>query len=291
MGWVIFFLVALVAFTLFKLPQDRLKLSLLSQVNQQLASLNLELQAETGGLKPSWSLLKYEMTGVSLRKLGDSQGVRFESMELRPRLLLLLKGLVGGGLEAVTLGGGKLLLEGGFSGSRGIARLQLSEIDLKKTPVLGLFTKFQATGTLNGSLELEGNPSEMASWSGIIEMKVLRLILDKQSFMGFSIPEAKIAVSDLNFRLEPGKWKLEKVQLGSANSADDLSLQLTGELTPKSSLSDLSLNLRVSLGLSKKILEEIPLLDTLMSQAKAPSGLYGYQLTGTPMSPQFLPKP
>ena len=85
------------------------------------------------------------------------------------------------------------------------------------------------------------------------------------------------------------KVELKTVQLGKTGSADDLTLQLSGNIALTPRFMDSNLDSKLKLTVSEKVLQALPLLQALLRMAVQPDGSFAYQLSGPLLTPFPVP--
>jgi type II secretion system protein N len=295
-GWVFLFLIALTWFALVKFPEARLKNYIESQISAVLAQQGYRFQAKSGtlsiGLGVSYRLTQVEIT--SDRPLGDSQSpmkISFDQVEVGPEIASLVTGKIGGWARVSQ---GDARLNAHFS-TRTLKEIELNlEVDrlsLARSGFLGVLGGLQADATLQGDIQVDGNLQNLSNLDGKINLTLKQVKIPQQKYSGFDLPELSISEGKILIPIQKGKAKFEQFQIGKSGSTDDLTAQISGDITLAGALDSSTVNLKANFRPSQKVLQSLTLLESLLANAKTPAGDYAYSIQGPFVSPMIQATP
>lgn len=289
-GWSMFFVFWLAFFTLFKLPEDRLKSYIQGSLTAALGSRGITYTSVRSDLSLGIFGLSYQMKDVTLSIPGSETPAKFDSISVSPSLFSLLRGRMAGSFRVDTPGGGRL------KGSASVAQTDLDlsvtakEFDLGQTGLLALLAGIRGSGLIRGDINLDGDPSAPASMSGNLSIELKKITIDAQSLQGFPIPKLQISEGVAELDIKKGKVTVRNLRLGkSDNAGDDIRAQVSGEVTLARQLGSSALNLKVQFKLSDNVKKSLVLLDALLGSGRQADGGYAFQLTGSLESPASSP--
>jgi hypothetical protein len=111
-----------------------------------------------------------------------------------------------------------------------------------------------------------------------------------QTLYGFNIPQLKISEAQFEVKIDKGKAAIQLGKIGKKGSADDLTADLTGDLSLSPRVLNSRMNVKAHFWLSENVKRAFVLLDAILAQGKQPDGSFVYTLTGQLTSPVPLPQ-
>lgn len=277
--------VALIAFfTLLKVPQSRVTDLIQGSIQTALDPSGIYIRSRERTLTffPS---LKYRLDHPVI-ELSEQTQIELDDLEVRPALLKLLTGSVGG-VATLRQGKGDLSLSTGLRKNSVTIEAVMTELDLGKIGAFS-FAGIKGSGSLGGRLDLDGSPTDFTAMNGMIDLKLKAVNLEEQSLYGFKIPPVLLSDGNITADLKNGKLSLKNVALGRQN--DDLSVTASGDVTLNRNLNSSQLNLRVTLALSEKLTTAFSFIDMMLSGSKQKDGRYAFKLTGPLAQPTLVPE-
>jgi hypothetical protein len=155
---------------------------------------------------------------------------------------------------------------------------------------------------VDGSARLSGDLYIPASLAGEIQFVARQIHVEPQTFLGFDIPRISISQGKIDISIQSGKVSLQALQLGpdagtrlESNRGEDFRLRAipTGELLLGNTWAQSTVNLKTEFGFSPKLIQSLPLIDALLSNAKQPDGDYAYLVSGAldalDIAPNIIP--
>jgi type II secretion system protein N len=279
------FLILVVLFTLTKIPETRVTSLLQSYVQSELDPYEIYL-TDRGRSLSLFTGIKYTLDHPTL-ELADQTRIELDDLEVRPNLLSLFTGRFGA-KATLHQSGAELVMNAAASRSKVETDINLKEIDLGKFGVLG-FAGLKGSGLVSGKVTVDGSVTDFASFNGTIDLKLKKLKLDEQRFMGFAIPETRVAEGTILIEIKNGKLVMKNVQIG--RQSDDLNATVTGDITLNRNLNASALNLRTVFAISDKLRGALSLLEGLIAPAKQSDGHYAYKMTGPVGQANAFPDP
>lgn len=297
-GWFAFALASLLAFTLFKLPEDRIGQLVIGTLNQQLqaGSLPLEVLADRTRI----SLFPFpgvRLEGITLKSRdpsGKTQRIRWSQLKLSPSILDLLFGRMGGTVRITPQGAESpsMTAAGWIRGETFSLDLALQGADLGEggLGILPIAAQISGKLPLGGRASIRGSLSQMSAWEGDIQLTPGNVDLPAQKMLGFPIPSLQIRGGEIRATLQGGKARVDSVKLGKlAESGDDLSGQMSGEVTLGKTWDTSQLKLKLQFKLSDAVLKSLFIIDGLLGPTKTPAGIYSFELQGPAYAPNVVP--
>jgi type II secretion system protein N len=291
LAWSSFALGALLFFTLLKLPEARLTAYLTGLLSAELGKRGVTLTASETDLGLLLGL-RFSLQGVTLTFPPPLAPLKIDEITLRPSLLGLLRGRAGASLEIEA---GKAQVTGTVSSglSPSSARyqldLELENIDLAKTGLLALAAGVQASGTLNGSIDLTLDLAKLSESQGTIDLTLSKGALEAQTIQGFPVPRIGLSEVRLLAEIEGEQLKFKTAKIGKLDAGDDLIATLTGGLKLNRFLESSTLNVTANFSVSEAVMKAFPILNALLAAGKQGDGSFTYQLAGSLNAP--LPTP
>lgn len=300
--WGLFALILLLFFTLGKLPEDRVKNLIMSQISPILNSRGIQLSARQVQLSlifgPSIVLKE-----VSLTPPEPDQISHIELIEITPSISSLFMGRLGG---AIRIQNGKTSLrlsgngksvrdERGGQNFLGSLSIHADHFDIGKLALLKLLLNLNGSAILDGKVEISTQADNWASTDATIEMDVKKLQLPAQTVMlmpGFrqAFPAISISTSHLNVIIDHGKGQIKAFQVGQPNSVtDDLKGGLSGDFLLAKTSQASTCNFKTTFSFSSSFLQSMSLIDALLNPGKQPDGSYSYQVSGPLLQPNWNP--
>jgi type II secretion system protein N len=290
LGWSFFFFSLLTVFTLVKIPQSKIQGWIVGTLNQQLAPAGIQISAEEGRIALGLGL-SYEMSGVRLTKVSNQKSLKFSRLEVAPSILVpLLQGKVGGRFR-LEEGSGSISGQVLVKGEDLEVNVTIEGMNLGRMGILPFAADVEGTADVRGSVELIGNPAQVATLSGKIDLAVAKLTVDAQKIAGFDIPRTSISDGTVILNIGSGKATVTSLRLGKAGGADDLFGTITGDVKLNRVMESSELNLKVKFGFSDRYRQEktISLVDSLMGGFKTPDGTFSMNFQGPAYGAAPLP--
>lgn len=285
-GWIITFFLLLVFFTILKLPEDRLVKFINGTISAQLADQGITFTATESHL--SILRMRYAMKDVTLTfPAGDA--VRLDSVVVSPSLVGMITGSPGGTL---WLESGKGTVDAKFSLGKTAftANYAINDIDLGKSGILKAAAGVAGGARVSGQGELSGEMNSPATYTGKLGLAMNAITVDSQSIMGFPVPKLTVSEGKADITFDKGRAVLNTLRLGKpGNTADDVRINLTGDVTLGRTWPLSQMNLKSELNLSAEVLKSLSLLDMLLGQGKQADGSYAFMLNGPLSSPAATP--
>jgi len=288
LGWSGVTLFFLIFFTLAKLPDQRIKSYLDSQIAAQLSPKGISFSSKSGSISLLFGLT-YTMKDISLNLPPPLPSGYIDRMDISPSLIPMLWGKTGGSFSIQNKDG---FIQGNFSVSSSqkgdFVKLsyQAKNLDLGRMGVLPILAGIQGSGTLSGEGRFAGDLNAPNTWDGTIGLNLSKFVLDSQSIMGFSVPRVGISDSVAEITFDQGKGKVKSLRLGKpGNSADDIHATLSGDLVLGKRMDASTMNLKTNLSLSETVTKAFILVDALLGPYKQADGSYTFMLSGPLDSP------
>jgi type II secretion system protein N len=290
-GWGSISLVFLIAFTIAKLPQTRMKNFIQGMISSQLASEGIGFTADQGELSLGLGI-SYQMKGITLTPRAPAPPIRIDELRVAPSLLSPLTGNLGGTIW-IRNSGGSIKITGSSAASRTRSdfsfQFEAEKMDLGKLGILPLLAHVEGSAMIEGSGSLSGDLNNPSTWNGDIHLNLSRIVIAQQSIQGFSIPKLTDSEGKIELAIDHGKAVIRAFKLGKAGSQDDIIATLTGDIMLGKQLPASTLALQARFKLSDKILKAFSLIDALLGAGKQPDGSYAFSLNGPLTSP--IPQP
>jgi type II secretion system protein N len=275
------FFICLILFTLVKIPQPKIHSWLLGTLNQQMNPMGIQASAEEGHIVLGLGL-KYEMQGVRLTMLDTQKVLKFSRLEVAPEIIApLLQGKIGGRF-VLEEGTGSITGEFKGKGDAVDADIRIEKLNLGRMGILPFAAGLDGTADLNGSITLSGSPASITTLTGKVDVKLAKIVLDAQKFMGFDIPRTAISDGAFDLELTGGKLVFNTARLGKPGGADDFQGSASGDIKLNRTLDFSEANLRLKFGFSDhyRLEKTISLLDSLLGMFKRPDGTFAIRLNG-----------
>ena len=280
LGWTILFILCLVAFTLKKLPEERIKNYVQGTITSLLSEKGISFEAERGYLSFGWGI-SYIMKGIKLTVPNVETPAKIDEISVTPSILPLLIGQKGA-VVWIYSGGGKMMINASMKKNSLSLAVDSSALDLGKTGVLPVFAGIKGAALLNGTAKLTGDPMAMNTFTGDVDLKLEKISMDPQQIQGFSLPKMNVSEAVIQLSIDKqSRVTFKNVHVGKpGNTADDIQATITGDAILGRNFDASILNARAKFTLSQNILTSFVLIDALLAQGKLPGGGYGYSLTG-----------
>ncbi len=292
LGFASLFISLLLVFTIMKIPQAKVQGWVVGTLNQQLAPAGLQLSADEG--KIGFGLgVSYEMANVRLTKTANQKSLKFARLEVAPSILIpLLQGKVGATFR-LEEGSGVIAGDLYKKGDDVEASIAIDGVNLGKMGILPFAAGVDGTADIRGTIEIAGNPAQVSSLAGKIDLAIAKLTIDGQKIAGFDIPRTSISDGIVNIGIGGGKATITTLRLGKPGGTDDLNGTVTGDIKLNRSLDASELNLKAKFGFSERYRQEktISLVDSLMGGFKAPDGNFSMAFQGPMYGAQPMPSP
>jgi type II secretion system protein N len=287
------------AFTLLKIPTERIEGTITGLVNEQLQGAGYQMTAQKARL--SFGLgITYELEGVALSSLTspEAQPAKFDRVQVRPSLLSYAFGRIAGTAiltqrEESDLVAHFSLPDPSRKKEGDPSPLGNTEIDIE----LRDFNPFRAAPVApdsmlgkvqfktNGSLKFSGVPSDSATWAIQTDVSAPSLTLAETTVMGMSLPGLKI--NSLKGKMDTGSKKLllQELLIGKTGGSDDIAATLTGDvgLSPMWQMS--TLNLTAKYRIQGAVKERLGAMLMILDKYKKEDGSYSTSIKGTLSNP------
>ena len=281
----VLFIALVVILSITKIPETRVTGLLQGYVQSALDPYDIYL-TDRGRSISFLTGIRYRLDHPAL-EMADQTRIELDDLEVRPKLMSLLTGRFG--MKAsLHQGGAELVMDAAATRNKVEADIDLRDVDLGKFGVFG-FAGLKGSGLVNGKITLEGGVTDLASFNGLIDLKLKRLRLEEQTFMGFKLPDTTLTDGTILIEIKNGKLIMKTVQLG--RQTDDLNATLTGDLTLNRNLNASALNLRAVFSMAGKVKSSLSMLEGLIAAAKQADGRYAYKMTGMLGQPDVNPDP
>lgn len=301
-GWTGFIVACLLIFTLFKMPDQKIRLYIQGTLAQALATKGIILTAKESSLSYLFGP-KFEMRDVVLTLPAPQAPAKIDRITLSPSLLSLLFGKLGGKVKIIA-GDGEADIVFKMKRTSDAKASQDFDLDydlqrfhLGRTGAFMLATDIAGSAIVTGSGHLKGDFNLPSSWQGELQFQFSKINLDAQTIQGFAIPHLSASEATVDLVFENAKANIKTFKLGkTGNTADDLIGQLTGEVVLAQSWATSQTKAKANFSISQNIMKSFVLLDAILGQAKQPDGTFSYELTGplvaltpNPISPTAAP--
>jgi type II secretion system protein N len=241
----------------------------------------MQMSAEDGRIALGLGLM-YEMSGVRITKTSNQKSLKFSRLEVAPSILVpLLQGKIGGTFrleEGTGLIAGQVLVKGEDLD----VNLTIDGVNLGRMGILPFAGDIEGTADVRGSVELIGDPAQVTSLSGKVDLTIAKLTIDAQKIAGFDIPRTSIAEGAIGMSIGSGKATVTSFRLGKPGGSDDLFGTVTGDVKLNRLFESSELNLKARFGFSDRYRQEktISLVDSLMGGFKTPDGTFSMNFQG-----------
>ena len=279
-AWVLFTVLCLMFFVLIKIPQAKVTLTLLANINQQLEPAGYSLSADRGDLGMLWGV-NYTLSGVKITKNDTGRSLSFAKLRISPAFIPLFSGKIGA----------DILLEEGEGKVSGHVVTQKQEIEADVTIDalnLGRIGLIPFLTDFDGSAEAKGTFT-LAKGAGTVKLELSKLVFDEAKIQGFAIPRIAVTGGSVDLDFDPKKVNIRKFSLGKSSPSDDLNLSATGDVKLSPQFENSDLNVHTKLSLSPKLLQSFSLIDAFLGAMKQPDGSYKFKLQGPVMGAMPLP--
>lgn len=280
--WMTVGAVALIVFTLIKLPDTKLKALVQGHLNVALASTGMSMSTTDSSVSMLFGI-RYTARNVQWKWSPDAAPVLFDEVRISPSLLSLVLGKLSGSLRLIQ-GSSRITVSGGVNGNRFDLSLDLDDVDLEKLGALKSLAKIDVRGLAQGKVDLAGNLDAPTTLSGSAQIKISKINLPAQAIAGFQVPTSSISSVVLNLPIKNGKAECSECSVGSPASkpSDDLAGTLKGSIDLNRYLGASKAQLEARFRVSDKIKTAFVFLDSLLPPGSLQSdGSYGMSLSGT----------
>jgi type II secretion system protein N len=286
-AWVLYGIFCLIIFTLFKMPEDRLKATIENQISGFLSSRDITYTA--GETKLSFLFgLSYTMRDITLNLPPPANKAHIDKIQVSPSLLPLLFGKIGGSVD-INNGDGNLSSSFSVKNSEVSVSFRVKKLDLGKLGLLPLLAGIQGSALLDGNGSISGDMNLPSTLTGDVKANIAKINIEPQSLMGFSIPKLQISEGIVDLDINKAKATIKTLRVGKTGSSDDIQANITGDADLGKNWYSSNLNLKAKFSLSESILKSFVLLDAILGIGKQPDGSYGFTITGPVTSPMPAP--
>ena len=287
LGWVALSLFFLMIFTVFKLPEQRLKNFIQGNISSALGNYGISYTATQSSLSYLFGI-SYKLKDITLNPAPPDPSFHIEALQVSPSLLTMLTGKLGGKVYLEN-DGGDLTLSLAMRRNEGSTSFRLKSLNLGKLGVLLMAAGIKGSLVTNGEGSLSGNFNSPATWSGAINLTLSKINFENQTIQGFNIPAISVSEGTINLEIDKGKAIIKTLKLGKSGGSDDIVANVTGDITLAKTWEASTMNLKAKFTLSEKILKSFVLLDALLGQGKQPDGSYAFNITGPLNAPYSAP--
>ena len=279
LGWTILVILSILFFTLLKLPEDRIKNLIQTNISSALAAKGVAFTYDEGSLSVGLGV-SYVLKGVTLTFPEPEAPAHIQKVNISPSFLSLVSGKIGGSVR-VENGDGYLDATFSLKNTAGSASYRAKSLDLGKIGILPLLSpvNVKASGLLSGEGNLSGDFVVPSTLSGTANLKLEKVIIDQQAILGFAIPKLSISEGNADVSFDHGKMIVKTLKLGKS-AADDIQATLSGDMSLNKTWDLSTVNFKTRFTLSPTIQTAFVLLDAILGQAKQPDGSYAYALVG-----------
>lgn len=279
LGWFTLLIFGILLFTVLKLPEERVRNLVQSNVSSALATKGITFSFEEGSLSVALGAT-YIMRNVTLNFPEPEAPAHIKKIILSPSLLALITGKLGGSVR-VENGDGYIDATVAMKNTAGTVSYRARTIDFGKLGILPFIDSLgiKASGLLSGDGNVSGDFAVPSTLNGNSNLKLEKVVIDQQTIMGFAVPRLNISEGKADVSFESGKMLVKTFKLGKS-AADDIQATLTGDTTLSRNWDASTVNFKTRFTLSPTIQKAFVLIDALLGQAKQPDGSYAYSLTG-----------
>jgi type II secretion system protein N len=233
------------------------------------------------------------MKDITLSFPPPQEPIHIDQISVSPSLLSALTGKMGASVRVENKGGTlRASFKSPMRGPSGPVSFSFdsSNMDLGSLGVLPAMTGIRGSATVNGEGTVDGDTSAPTTLNGKIKADLSKIVIDQQTFMGFSIPRLIVSEGKADIDIKQGKAMIKTLRLGKPGSTtDDIRANVTGDVTLGRNLGYSTLNVKTDFSLSQNVLKAFILLDAILGPAKQADGSYAYQLTGPVNGPNVVP--
>lgn len=282
-GWVLLVIILTGVFTVFKIPDAKIRDSVVGMLNQQLGASGMSLTVNEGRLT-FLTGLKFKMKGISIQSATSPNPIKLEELEVSPSILKLISGKPGG-TAVLRSGTGKLEVSFWSAKADYGVDFQADKFNLAQLGVLESMIGIPIGALVTGKGSLKGNSLNFSPLEGDIDLDIKDLTTEESNIQGFKIPKVSISEGKIGMNFGGGKGRVKTFRLGKAGGADDLVGTATGELTLGRHFINSKLDLTVEAAISDKIRQAFPPIDLFIGAAKKSDGTYAMKVTGEMAGP------
>jgi type II secretion system protein N len=291
-AYVFLFLFSLIFFLLLKIPSGFITNIALQQIN---AVSPLQAEAQNIGLRffllPH---LRVEKLELSPRFPDTGNPIVVDQLSLYPSFKALLMALSGkpGAAASFDMDAYKANISGSFAMSQATnLDLKVKDLDLAKfTPLIE--AGFELQGVIQKlSLDLAMEAQKLSRADGEIHLSGKNFRLDPAAFqIPMVMPILDLGSVEIHGKLQKGKLRLEKLQVGDATK--DMEVRVEGEIQLAEPLSFSRVDLKVKVKPADRIKKAMPTLEGMLGMvgAKKADGFYAMKVSGVATQP-MLPTP
>ena len=292
-GWTALALFSLTLFTLFKLPDDRIKDLIESNLKPVLRQNGITYTAADSSLSylfgPSYILKDVRLTFLPTRPTDTTSTGHIDKLVVSPSLFSFLMGRTAGSFLIESEEGS---LSGSFSSkpTKQSFSVRAKKFNLGKIGAIPPLLGIQGAAVLDGSASVAGDFAVPSSLEGDVDLQLSKAAISAQFISGFSIPPINLSEAVFRFSFASGKATVKTLSLGKpGNPAQDLQGIITGDAVLGKDWYAGNLNLKATFSISETLKKSFILIDAILGQGKQADGSYAYQLTGPIAAP--VPNP
>lgn len=299
LGWVGFFVLCILIFTIIKIPEIRLKNYIQGSLSSLLSKRGITLSAAKTKVSFLFGI-SYTMEEVTINLPPPDAPVKVDRIQVSPSLIPLILGKASGSAE-IEQGSGFIKLSfsasdfqelaSGRPGAKSevAASFRAKDFNLGKIALLQILAGVRGGLTAAGEGSFSGELGVPSSWSGDVRIDLTKVAIEQQPLYGFNIPAIKMADGKIELSVAGGKATIKTLRLGKAGSTDDLSATVTGDLQLGRTWDASTMNLKTKFALSQTALKSLSLLDMLLAAGKQSDGSFAYNLSGSVGAPTATP--
>ena len=204
-GWAWLTLSAILIFTLFKLPETRLKNFILGNIQNALSSQGMTITAGHSSL--SFGLgLTYSMENVVITPQPPDPPIKIDELEISPSVLPLLMGKLGARIYLKQADG---VLKASFANKANDASLNFKadQVNLGRLGILAMLAGLHGSADVTGEGSVSGDLHMPSTWNGEIKLKLGKILLDQSQIQGFNLPAISISEGVIDLRIDKSNSK------------------------------------------------------------------------------------
>jgi type II secretion system protein N len=288
--WIFYGIFCLLLFTFWKLPEDRIKGLIDSNLSALLSEKGIKYTSKDSHLS-LFTGIKYTLKDVTLTFPPPAPPAHLDQIQITPALFSMLFGKLGGNLWTKQ-GEGELSLNFSIKNTTLSLNLQSKKMDLGKTGLFPILTTLQGSAILDGYGSMTGDLSLPSSLEGTINFQFKKIGIDPQSVMIFAVPRLQVSEGTINLEVEKSKIAIRSFKLGKGSDKvtdEDVAGTITGDITLGKQWENSTLNLKTRFRLSDNVTRAFVLLDSILTGSKQADGSYSYSLSGPISSPIPMP--
>jgi type II secretion system protein N len=272
--WISYGLVSFVFFLLLTFPTDLLLRQVVASI-EQTASLRIRYKTEQWTWGRGWIL-----DDITLDKTAAAP-IQLARLTLRPALFRLLYGQPFPLTFTARLYGGDVQGTLQQTGSIFVIRFTLDQLSLAQWPFPDPWGPGRVSGNLTLNSVLQGERTDLNSWSGSLSATIAEGSLRAGNVGGFPIPALQTAQAQAQATLKDGRIEVSDFTL----AADGVTAQLQGTITSRFPLEWSVLDLRLTTQTTGSPPPPLAMLVSLLPAVPGSQGERRAAITGTFAAP------